>query len=214
MTRKGVIHGSVGSATARAAAKAEASVRRNLSGHLLSAARHNALLLANHDAMNRDRDFGAHWLPAFWMAAAAFLLAHAAAEATLNEAADDKGIDDQIMKRFSKGPVLERTNKIFDAIGLPTFPRNSEPWKSMNLLTQIRDNLVHFKPEWSHKKHKHYQLSELLIKEKLPLAPNLADPVHAFPLGCMTAGCAEWAVSTAHTFIREICRQMGTTPRA
>jgi hypothetical protein len=83
----------------------------------------------------------------------------------------------------------------------------------MKVLIGILDGLVHFRPEWSDEQGKHFKLSKLLISEKIPLDPALPNPIDAFPLACMYADTADWATSTADSFIREIRTRLGGVHR-
>jgi hypothetical protein len=68
------------------------------------------------------------------------------------------------------------------------------------LLINLRNTLVHFKPEWSHEDGKHKKLMNSL-QTKFPFSPYFQNVVVAFPHAIMCYGCAKWSVTTTVNYL-------------
>src|SRR4051794_19649554 len=102
------------------------------------------------------------------------------------------------MRKLSEKKVglFKKTQTILTHCKQRGLHERAEPWDAMSLLQQIRNAVVHFKPEWSHEIDKHGDITAAIVSRDLPLSPFACDRKSAFPRGCMSAGCADWAVST------------------
>lgn len=88
------------------------------------------------------------------------------------------------------------------------FNPGTSPYQEVGSLIQLRNALVHYKPEWDVDQREHKKIENRL---KSQFAPNpFAGPNDAFfPKKCLGYGCAEWAVMSSTRFIDEFFRRLG-----
>jgi hypothetical protein len=80
------------------------------------------------------------------------------------------------------------------------FDKGSEPWQSADSLVQLRNALVHYKPEWNDELANHADL-EARLRNKFPENPFASAGLVYFPHKCLGAGAARWACRTAGHFV-------------
>lgn len=204
----------VGTALAEATATATATVRRNFSIPHLNAADHFAAVLVEHEAKHLDAGWGPHFDFCSWNASAAIILSFSALEAAVDEAEDDLGLEKELTDVFERSPTLERVQAVLAHRGCRLLDRGAEPFQSAELLRALRNGLVHPKAEWDNARERNKQLSGKVVGAHLPLSPFQTDPELAFPHGCMSAGVAKWAASSARSFIREMRLRLALKPTA
>ncbi|MBN9387757.1 MAG: hypothetical protein J0I20_06900 [Chloroflexi bacterium] len=90
----------------------------------------------------------------------------------------------------------------------PTFVKGSNPGQDMLTLVSLRNNLIHFKPEWKSTQDEHKKLEDRL-RGKFELNPYAPDYRPFFPDKCLGHGCAEWAVKTSIAFLDEFYIRLG-----
>lgn len=192
---------------------ATARTRRNFGYlHLLSAERF-ADELQQYEDEHAGEEFGPVWEPAWGLASASIMLSFAAIEAALNEATMDLGVPDVLASVIDKATFWDRCGALFAHLGKPPINRGRDPAQSVELLRALRNAIVHGKPEWSDELDSHAKLSARILAARLPLSPFVPpNPIDAFPLACMSAGAARWAVSTAAQFIIQFRTLAGVRP--
>ena len=97
-------------------------------------------------------------------------------------------------------------NVYLDIIGENEFDRSSDPLEPALVLTQLRNELVHYTPQWLEGgAPKDYTEDEYGFEEDLrgrfdlnPLMPS-GNPF--FPDQCLSYGCAEWALRYARALV-------------
>ena len=79
----------------------------------------------------------------------------------------------------------------------------------MDLLIDLRNMLVHFKPEWDNDQKKHKEV-EKKLKGRFELNPFWPknNPIF-FPFKCLSHGCANWAVGSSMRFILQFFALIG-----
>jgi len=90
----------------------------------------------------------------------------------------------------------------------PMFDRSRLPYQDVELLKQLRNLVVHAKPETSEIGIEHKLLKK--FRNKFPpskLAHGNTNPY--FPDHCLGAGCAAWAVQAALAFADEFYKRIG-----
>jgi hypothetical protein len=81
---------------------------------------------------------------------------------------------------------------------LPYSPLRENIW----YLTELRNALTHFTPEWDDELARHAKL-KTSKKNRFMLSPFYApEGLLFFPYQCMCASCAEWAVKSTVAFLR------------
>lgn len=89
--------------------------------------------------------------------------------------------------------------------------RERSPMQDANLLVKLRNALTHFVPESAVSGITQKMERQLKGRfESNRLAKGTANPF--FPDHCLGAGCAAWAVRTAHEFADEVFRRLDVRP--
>lgn len=103
-------------------------------------------------------------------------------------------------KRIS---LLQKYQIALAAIKRSKFDPSKGPYQDVSLLIDLRNMLVHFKPEWDNDQKKHKKIEEKLRGrfELNPFWPQ--EDTIFFPFKCLSHGCANWAVSSSMNFILE-----------
>ena len=99
----------------------------------------------------------------------------------------------------------------------PSLDRAANPYASARALITLRNELVHFEPEWIPLKRsdgRPLEQNQIHPMERLlrsRFASNaLAEPTWGFwPELCLGAGCASWALTSAEAFVDEFMRRLG-----
>jgi len=199
------------SAVAHATATASASVRTNLAlQHLLGAARF-ARHVCQVEQANAGKPFGPFFEELIHLATAAVTLSVASLEAFANELFADgtqrfpslsKEILDAVWVLAEQRPFMEKYDLALTLHGVPPFDKGVPVRQNVDALVHLRNALIHFKPEWDDAQVKHKKLSARL-RHKFALSPFLPAHEPLFPKGCMSHGCAEWAVTSVVGFLTD-----------
>lgn len=192
-----------GAFLAEATMTAEATIRRNFSMNHLRAAEHLAEELRRYEEEHIKAGTGGNFEYCTWYATAAIMLSFAAIEAAVDEAQDDLGVQPELRDALDRAATLDHAQALLAHRSRTTFDRGAEPYQSVELLRALRNALVHPKAEWDNTAERNRTLSKKIIGAHLPLSPFQPDTDLAFPHGCMSAGVATWAASSARKFIRE-----------
>ena len=114
-------------------------------------------------------------------------------------------------KKFS---ILEKYQIALAAIEKSKFDTSIGPYQDMDLLINLRNMLVHFKPEWDNDQKMHRKI-ELSLQGKFKLNPfwSKDDPIF-FPFKCLSYGCANWAVRSSMNFILQFFSLIGRNPES
>lgn len=95
---------------------------------------------------------------------------------------------------------------------VPAYEKDKEPYQSVQALIHLRNALVHYKPEWDTDLEEHRKLEARLMGKFAP--STLSAPTQTFiPHKVLGHGCAEWAVRTSTTFLKDFMKRMGLPPR-
>jgi hypothetical protein len=118
--------------------------------------------------------------------------------------------------RFS---ILEKYQVALILTDKPKFDTDINPYQDVSHLVNLRNALIHYKPEWiphlsgTNKNemdpHKFEKMLKVKFKEN-PMA-GVGDPF--FPDKCLGHGCAEWAVRSSINFVDDFFSRLGLTPR-
>lgn len=104
--------------------------------------------------------------------------------------------------------VLSRYQTVLHLLGKSQFPTSREPYQGAYALMRLRNELVHYKSRWGSEMHGEKWQREL-HKKFANLKPPFV-PAHSnfFPYICLSAACANWAVSTARKFLIEFYHRL------
>jgi hypothetical protein len=155
----------------------------------------------------------------------AVLSAAASLEATINELFIDaqnpgsptfEGGDSRTPRLLAEGswdeierkPTLCKYQTALILAEKQEFNRGVPPYREADDLIQLRNALVHYKPEWDRDQKKHRKIADRL-KSRFPQNPFAGSNDVFFPKKCLGHGCAEWAVKSSVTFIESLYSQLG-----
>ena len=112
----------------------------------------------------------------------------------------------KILQKYQIALALAQ-KQIFD-LGAP-------PCQDINLLVKLRNDLVHFEPEWVKNpasddfEHDDIQRYEKMLKGKFSINPLTGQGNAFYPDKCLGHGCAEWAVNSSIKFAEAFFSRMG-----
>ena len=88
------------------------------------------------------------------------------------------------------------------------FDEGANPYQDANLVTRLRNYLIHFKPETIGREDDHKLQNQL--RGKFP--KNVMLPGNPFPGSMLGAGCADWAMNSCLNFVNEFSEQVNIYP--
>jgi hypothetical protein len=103
------------------------------------------------------------------------------------------------LRKYQCALILARKSK---------FDRGTSPYQEVASLIQLRNALVHYKPEWDTDLREHRKI-ENRLKGQFAENPFTGPNDAFFPKKCLGHGCAEWAAKSSVTFIEEFFSQLG-----
>jgi hypothetical protein len=194
------------------AGTATVALRTNFSFQHLTSAAFFAGEAAALESQRKTDEVRTHYLAA---STSAVILSACAVEAYLNEIhieASDKWLHRlgllapkadflvAVWDTVERLPALRKYEWI-SALALGTSPsRGSSISQAAANLFELRDELVHAKPEWDHSPKRSKRL-ETRLKGQFPLSTMAAQNEAFLPFRCLGAGSSRWAVETAYAFV-------------
>jgi hypothetical protein len=207
-------------------------VKSNLSRQLLATAQ----LFASHCDEIAGREGELDWPQPGWEASRSFaigavVMAVSALEASINELyleAVDRNSHalgaltseqvaqlEVLWESVDRTKILAKYQLVLAVCGKEQFNKGSEPYQSVDALIDLRNAVVHFKPEWDDELEEHAKLETRLTRkfDECMLASRAQGRMVWFPGRCLGAGCANWAVATVERFVGEFCGRLGIRGR-
>jgi hypothetical protein len=105
--------------------------------------------------------------------------------------------------------ILSKYQLALDLAKKQKFSRDGSPYEEVDSLIDLRNALVHYKPEWDTDQRKHKEVEDSLKKARFALNPFSGPNDAFFPKKCLGHGCAEWAVNSSVSFINEFFGRLG-----
>ncbi len=147
---------------------------------------------------------------AFMRCATAIIMSAFAMEAALNEAMMDlKLLPPDVAAIDGARGLLGRAEALAAQQSVTAPSRGAQVAQNAALLCKMRDALAHAKAEWSHEQKTHHALSARIAGQGLPRSPFAAPTDPDFPVACMSAGAAQWAVTSARAYIDALYTALG-----
>lgn len=121
-------------------------------------------------------------------------------------------------KNFDRAPMITKYQKILAIAEKPQFDENDPAFANIRILTEIRNNLMHYKREWVVVSDGRTPVSgeggttekfEKILRKKFATNPLAAKNLPFFPDKCLGHGCAEWAIVNSVIFTDEFFRRLG-----
>ena len=104
--------------------------------------------------------------------------------------------------------TLDKYEITLSRAGCPPLDKGANPFQAAKKLIKLRNALVHFKPEWQMDDEEHdlaKSLKGLFAESSIHYQP--VDPW--YPSMCLSAGCAEWAHTSALALVGEWSQKFG-----
>lgn len=208
-----------------------ARTRINLSYQHMEEAIHFAQLSKESEAVNKGKAFsdGDFWNHHRAYVVGTIMTSVASVEANINEFYLD-AVDNHlgaILNRNQQSllaelwrPIegkrvrtLEKYQIALAAICATKFDISRPPYQDVSLLIDLRNMLVHFKPEWDNALKEHKKIEDKL-RGKFSLNPFWLEGDNPFfPFKCLSHGCANWAVRSSMDFILDFFSSTGLDPK-
>lgn len=110
-------------------------------------------------------------------------------------------------------PILEKYNRTLSIKGCEPFLKGSRPYQDIDALISLRNEFVHFHPEWHDEQARHDRLGNIL-KYKFELSPFITEETGVmFPQRIVSHGCTKWAVKSTLEFSKVFERKIGVTSK-
>ncbi len=197
-----------------ATAMIKAKVRRNFAIPLLLGAARHTRSLCEVEKAHEGEAFGAFYEELSALATAAVMMCAASLEACVNELFADasKHFAPQMLpvweigsKDIDRKTLFEKSDWFLTLRGKAVLNAGAEPLQSVAALIELRNGLMHFKPEWTGEEKRNVAISRKLAGRFPPL-PCLASEPNLFPLAWASGACAAWAVKSSMAFIDELAK--------
>lgn len=122
---------------------------------------------------------------------------------------DSQALLAEIWTEVDRFYILKKFQIALSAIKKNKFDVSRNPYQDVSLLINLRNMLVHFKPEWDTDPKNSEKIAKKL-RGKFELNPFYPqdDPIF-FPFKCLSHGCAYWAVRSCLDFIFQFFNLLG-----
>lgn len=179
--------------------------------------------LARLEAEHASQEFSAFFESIRCYGSACIMSAAASLEALINELFIAHGgklraqltnfeVEFWDKRGIERMPILDKYQHALAMLGASPFDESSSPYRDAWALIELRNALVHYKPTWDPARKRQTELAEVL-KDRFPLSP-FPDPGADFVTSkCMSAGCANWAISTVITLVSEFDARTNLDPK-
>jgi len=109
--------------------------------------------------------------------------------------------------------LIERRDRVLDKYDRALALKDKKPfakdkqspdyhhYRTACLLIDVRNELVHFKPQWASETRTHAPIAQQLLKVPVAVSPFRTTSPATFPTDFMSHDMARWAVKTAWNFI-------------
>lgn len=99
-------------------------------------------------------------------------------------------------------PILEKYQKTLAFLGKTIFDKRKLPFQDVNILIELRNELVHFHPEWHDEQERHEKIGKKL-KDKFKLSPFISDNSSIFPVRFVSYDCTSWTLRSSYNFMND-----------
>lgn len=194
---------------------ATAKTRMHLALHHLLAGCKDAARMKEIETGNAGKEFGAFWEDILHCGLGVATHSVSALEAYANElllpestrAWQVKGrAAEAIISLLDRQPILDKFDMAMALSADLQMKRGAKPCQDAASLIAIRNEIVHFRPEWFGEKGRHSKLSATLAK-RFSLSPFLPDEP-PLPRAWASASFGMWAVRSTVAFIEWYYEQL------
>jgi len=159
---------------------------------------------------NIEKDLGPFFDEQISCVSATIMLCVASLESNINEYLSEaeklfpnisKPARDQFIALLEPLSVLDKYQKTLSFKGFSSFDKGRDPFQSVDAIITLRNELVHFHPEWHDEQERHNKLGKKLIG-KFEFSPFMNETnAVIFPQRFISHGCTEWAVESCIKFM-------------
>lgn len=105
--------------------------------------------------------------------------------------------------------ILDKYQRILSFRGLVELDKGGQPLQDIEIMISLRNEFVHFHPEWHDKQERHRKLG-LKLQGKFELSPFISEETGVlFPQRIVSHGCTQWAVKKSLEFMSEFSNRVG-----
>lgn len=148
---------------------------------------------------------------------AAVMLSVASLESNVNEYLSEPeklfpDLNDQarseVCELISPLSILDKYQKVLSIRGGNVYDKGSNPFQDADILVALRNELVHFHPEWHDEQERHRTLGGKL-QYKFELSPFITEETGVlFPQRIISHGCTKWAVKSTLVFMENFSNRL------
>lgn len=189
--------------------------------HLMAAARFSRQC-GEIERINEGSELGSFYDEQKACVSASIMLSVASLESNINEHLVDSdtllaelpsGARKQLNDLLSRRPILEKYERVLGAKDIQPFDQGVRPYQDVDILVAVRNELVHFHPEWHDEQERHRRLGERL-KDRFELSPFISEKTGVlFPQRIVSHGCTKWAVQSSLAFMECFAEKVGLPSR-
>ncbi|AUY50494.1 hypothetical protein [Streptomyces sp. CB01881] len=122
-----------------------------------------------------------------------------------------------LMKVFGRRTsLLERIELVLELLGREPFEAGTKPFQDARLVVQLRNELVHYRPEWRAGAGASQEalkgIAKGLSDRSFTENPFTSQGNPFFPDRCLGHGCAAWAWMSMLSFANAFFERVGVTP--
>lgn len=119
--------------------------------------------------------------------------------------------------RTARYPILEKFDIALILARKPAFDRGKPPAQDVELVVRLRNNLVHYEPEWINDETTASSMSATKkkfikgLRGKFTNNPLMSKNNPFFPDKCLSYGCARWAFLSSLSYSDEFYAKLGVS---
>jgi len=195
---------------------AQARMRTNLALHQLLAACKASSRLTKIEEENSGQPFGGFWTDILHEALSVALLTVASLEAYANEfyfenaaliSTVPPAVTSLIAELVERESILNKYDLAMTLSCKARLDRGASYVQNVDALIKLRNEVVHFHPQWDGPDSKHAHFSKKLNARFSP-SPFLSDEA-LFPRAWASASFASWALKSTKQFMDRFCEESG-----
>lgn len=185
--------------------------------HLMAAARFSRLC-GEVQERNKNKQLGPFYDEQIAYVSATIMLCVASIESNINEYLSEPTIlfpelnsnaQNELCSLIGSLSIIDKYQKVLSSKGIEIFGRGKQPLQDIEVIISLRNELIHFHPEWHDEQERHEKLGNKL-RGKFELSPFITEHSGVlFPQRIISHGCTKWAVQKTIEFLDEFCFKIG-----
>ena len=120
---------------------------------------------------------------------------------------------DRFVELISTLSILEKYDRVLAIRGLEPFQKGERPYQDVSALISLRNEFVHFHPEYHDEQSRHQRLGKKL-DNRFDLSPFISKETGVlFPQRIVSHGCTKWAVEESLKFMKIFEQRLGVSSK-